>query len=102
MKLKEYYNQQAELQKLGLLEHDYICALFENEYDYELEDYTIEQFLKEVDRYSEYFLETSDKSYYDIPDDEDHPIIDCIFSIDTDCRHVFWRLAKTHVNKVKL
>lgn len=73
MKLNEYYNQQARLQKAGLVNYNF--NLFEHEYDNELKDITVEDLLSAEHN-----------------EDDPNNVWHILWNLDTPCREVFRRL----------
>jgi hypothetical protein len=84
MTLAEYYNKEVR-------EHGdtYSVDMYEHEFDYELRKLTMGGFGRAVNK----FITDENFCQYDLPDRESK-VFAAIFSIDTECRHVFWRLAR--------
>lgn len=85
MLLKDYYNQQARLQKAGLVSYE--GNLFEGEYDSVFGNLTVDFIIKELKK-----LKESKYAWFEKENDDN--VASITFGlIDSPCREVLWRLV---------
>ena len=84
--MADYYNTQAVLQQNKVLKEPYECNLFEHEYDDLLSEFTLEEF---IDATNELI---NIKGNIEYEDGDKCPPLKAVFSMDTPCRAVFYRI----------
>ena len=85
MKLKDYYNQQARLQKKGLVNYDF--NLFEHEYDLVFGNMTVDFMIKELKK----LFENNKYEWFE-PENDNNLAAMTFKLMDTPCREVLCRL----------
>ena len=85
MLVKDYYNQQARLQKAGLVNYNF--NLIEGEYDLVFGHLTVDFIIKELKK-----LKASKHEWYE--DENNTNLAAMTFALmDSPCREVLWRLV---------